>query len=223
MGITQDFFDSYAYDFDALYGAPQNILSSVINPLFRKSMKLRFEKTIEYTAPVDGKTILDIGCGPGHYAVALSKAGAKNLVGIDFAPEMIKIAKEKSQVTGVASVCTFLVTDIFEFQSDFKFDYAILMGFMDYISDPKKLIEKVITLTQNKIFFSFPADSGILAAQRKLRYKKRCPLFMYSREKLIDLFSQFDNAQYTIERISRDFFVTLSLKGDKFHEEHNFN
>jgi SAM-dependent methyltransferase len=100
MGITQDFFDSYAYDFDALYGAPQNILSSVINPLFRKSMKLRFEKTIEYSAPVDGKSILDIGCGPGHYAIALSKSGAKNVVGIDFAPEMIKIAKEKSQMAG---------------------------------------------------------------------------------------------------------------------------
>jgi hypothetical protein len=55
-------------------------------------------------------------------------------------------------------------------------------------------------------------EGGILAAQRKLRYQKRCPLYMYKEKDLIDLFSKFAPLDYKIEKISRDFFVTLFLR-----------
>ncbi len=214
MKDTKQFFDKYAYDFDALYRVPKNILNYIINPIFRKSMRLRFEKTMEYTYPIQGKTVFDIGCGPGHYAIALSKAGAEKVVGVDFAAEMISIAIRKSKTENVFHKCEFIVADVFNFHTNVKFNYSISMGFMDYISDPVKLINKVITLTEDKILLSFPREGGILAAQRKLRYKKRCPLYMYKEKDLIDLFSKFEPLDYKIEKISRDFFVTLFLKKD---------
>jgi len=212
MKDTKQFFDKYAYDFDALYGVPKNILNYIINPIFRKSMRLRFEKTMEYAYPIQGKTVFDIGCGPGHYAIALSKAGAKKVVGVDFAAEMINIAIQKSKTEDVSDKCEFIVADVFDFQTNDKFNYSISMGFMDYIADPVKLINKVITLTEDKILFSFPMEGGILAAQRKLRYKKRCSLYLYKEKDIIDLFSKFEPLDYKIEKISRDFFVTLFLK-----------
>jgi len=60
---------------------------------------------------------------------------------------------------------------------DEKFDYAIVMGFMDYIADPSALIGKVLRVCRGKAFFSFPADGGPLAWQRRLRYRNRCPLY----------------------------------------------
>ncbi len=42
---------------------------------------------------VTGKTILDIGCGPGVYTRPLKQMGAARVVGLDYAPEMIKQAQ----------------------------------------------------------------------------------------------------------------------------------
>jgi 2-polyprenyl-3-methyl-5-hydroxy-6-metoxy-1,4-benzoquinol methylase len=212
MKNTEEFFNKYAYDFDALYGVPNNLLNRIINPIFRKSMKLRFGKTMEFVDPIQDKTIFDIGCGPGHYTIALIKAGAKKVVGIDFAEEMINIAKQKALNENVAEKCEFIVSNVFKYQTDEKFDYSILMGFMDYIEDPVRLINRVISLTKDKILFSFPKDEGILAAQRKLRYRKRCPLFLYKEKDLINLFSRFEPLDYRIEKIKRDFFVTLFIE-----------
>ena len=213
MTDAKTFFNEYAYDFNAIYGAPAHIFSRVINPIFRKSMRIRFEKTMEAAYPIIGKSVLDIGCGPGHYSVALAQAGAKSVVGIDFAPEMIHIARKRSEDAGVAAKCTFLEKDLMEFIPSEKFSYSILMGFMDYIADPEDVIAKVIQMTDAKIMFSFPVAGGILAYQRKVRYRKRCPLFLYTQDDLSRLFSRFKQYPCNIEKISRDFFVTLTLSG----------
>ena len=84
------------------------------------------------------------------------------------------------------------------------------MGFMDYMPDPEKVVAKVLSLTKDKAFFSFPVAGGLLGWQRSMRYKKRCDLFLYTEERLKQIFSQFPEATATIEPISRDFFVTLT-------------
>ena len=90
-----------------------------------------------------------------------------------------------------------------------QFDYSIAMGFLEYIEEPKKVIEKVLSITKLKAFFSFPVDAGMLAWQRKLRYKKKCDLLMYNIEQLDNLFKGMNHQEIKIEKISRDFFVTI--------------
>ncbi len=94
---TQTFFHQYANDFDAIYGNQNGMVDSVINKLFRKSMRLRYEKSIEGCEPVQGKSVLDIGCGPGHYSITLAQRGASRVVGIDFAEGMLKLATEHAR------------------------------------------------------------------------------------------------------------------------------
>jgi hypothetical protein len=74
-------------------------------------------------------------------------------------------------------------------------------------------VEKVLSMTRRKAFFSFPVAGGILGWQRELRYRKRCDLFLYTRTQLEKLFASFPNVRATIEPISRDFFVTLHVDG----------
>lgn len=59
---TSEFFNSYAHDFNAIYGN-NTFLNKLINKYFKKSMKLRYLKTIEGCHPLHGKRVIDIGCG----------------------------------------------------------------------------------------------------------------------------------------------------------------
>jgi 2-polyprenyl-3-methyl-5-hydroxy-6-metoxy-1,4-benzoquinol methylase len=207
---TQAFFHQYANDFDAIYGNQNGPFNSIINRLFRKSMRLRFEKSIAGCNPIEGKSVLDVGCGPGHYSITLAERGAARIVGIDFAEGMLQLATEHAKKVGVGERCKFMVADFYTYSSQQLFDYVIVMGFMDYMPDAEKVVAKVLSLTSDKAFFSFPVAGGLLGWQRAMRYKKRCDLFLYTEEQLRQIFSRFPEATATIEPASRDYFVTLA-------------
>jgi 2-polyprenyl-3-methyl-5-hydroxy-6-metoxy-1,4-benzoquinol methylase len=86
---VSDFFDRYACDFNAIYNRDATLLNRLISTLFRRSMKLRYTKTVEGCFPVEGKSVIDIGCGPGHYGITLAKMGAK----------YVKLGKAKCQAS----------------------------------------------------------------------------------------------------------------------------
>ncbi|MBX6315436.1 MAG: methyltransferase domain-containing protein [Isosphaeraceae bacterium] len=208
---TKEFFHGYAGGFNSIYSNKNTPINTLINTLFRKSMRLRFEKTLAGCDPIQGKTVLDIGCGPGHYSVELARRGAERVVGVDFAEGMIAIAQQQAEAAGVTDRCEFSVRDFHTFPADQPFDYTIVMGFMDYVADAVDLVEKVLRLTRGKAFFSFPRSGGLLAWQRQLRYKSRCELYLYSRDKVESIFANFPEVRTTIEPIARDFFVTATM------------
>ncbi len=204
------FFDKYSIDFDSIYGDNSNLFNNFINNYFRKAMKLRFIKTLEGCFPVEGKTIIDIGCGAGQYVIALAKRGAEHVYGVDFAQGMIDLAKKNAEQAGVSNKCEFDLVNFITDPVKPAFDYAILMGFMDYIQEPKAVIEKVLPITKSKVFLSFPVRGDILTWQRKLRYLNRCNLFFYDKKQIYSIFKGLAYKDLTIEKIDRDFFVTVT-------------
>lgn len=204
-----EFFDSYSGRFNAIYGNKDSLFSGPVNRLFRKSMRLRFENTMRGCQPVEGKSVVDIGCGPGHYSVRLAEMGARLTLGLDFAPGMIELANENAARAGVTSRCQFVYGDFLSYPFNTTFDFAVVMGFMDYVEQPARVIERVLSLTKDKAFFSFPVDGGILAWQRRQRYKNRCKLFLYTAEQLKKIFEETKCHRFEIQKISRDFFVTV--------------
>lgn len=206
---AKTFFDGYATGFDAIYGTRHSFFENVINKLFRKSMRMRLNKVMDNCFPIESKSILDVGCGPGLYCVTLAKHGASRVVGVDFADEMIAVARNKAAEFEVEENCVFHVMDAMKYSSENKFDYTIVMGVMDYIEDAEAFIKHLLPLTQDKIMLSFPVDDGLMAAQRKYRYKKRCPLYMYKESTLQALLNSVAKGRFRIERIARDFFVTI--------------
>lgn len=205
---TSRFFDRYATGFDAIYGNQNNLFNRFVNRWFRQSMQTRFRLTIEGCEPVAGCSVLDVGCGPGHYAIELARRGAAYVAGIDFADGMLALARARSRNEGVGDTCRFESADFLNWNSNEKFDYVILMGFMDYVREPVEVIMKALSLTRRKAFFSFPLSTGVLAWQRRLRYRSRCELHMYTPEQITSLFGRMTKTRFQIERISRDLFVT---------------
>jgi len=206
---TADFFDSYAYDFSAIYGGGTGFLHRLVSRHFRKSMMLRYSKTLEGCDPIEGRTVIDIGCGPGHYGIALAKKGAGHVLGIDFAQQMIWLARDNAAAAGVGDVCEFVCDDFMTYPINQQFDYSVVMGFMDYVTHPAEIVARALAVTKSKAFFSFPAEGGLLAWQRKLRYRRRCDLYMYRGEQLERLFAATEPARVRIEKIERDYFVTV--------------
>jgi 2-polyprenyl-3-methyl-5-hydroxy-6-metoxy-1,4-benzoquinol methylase len=209
-GRTAEFFDAYARDFNAIYGNDNTPVNAVVNKLFRKSMVMRYDQTLAGCAPIEGKSVIDIGCGPGHYGVELARRGAARVLGVDFAPGMIDLARARAERAGVSDRCSFVLGDFLASSGDEKFDYAIVMGFMDYIADPADLVRKVLGVCRGKAFFSFPASGGLLAWQRQLRYKSRCPLYLYTEPQIRALVSGSGAKASSIVPIARDYFVTLT-------------
>ena len=210
MKENKSFWNRYASDFDSIYGTKNSWFNNIINKLFRKTMKIRFEKTLQIV-PKEEVSVIDIGCGPGHYCFSLAKVGVRNIKGIDFSETMISLAKGHAEELGLKNIIDFEVVNFLEFEPQKKFDYSIMMGFIEYFKNPELVLEKALSITNHKILISFPAAGGFLAFQRKLRYKSRCYLRLYSYEDIKRLLNSLNIKSYSIEKIRRDFFVTIDL------------
>ncbi|MFH0979556.1 MAG: class I SAM-dependent methyltransferase [Candidatus Roizmanbacteria bacterium] len=207
MKKTAEFFSHYAQGFNNHYNEP-----NLIDKLFRKSMYMRFEKALKVCQPIEGKKILDVGCGTGIYDFELAKRGANFILGVDFADGMIKFAQEKSRQLGLEDKCNFVRADFFSppLPNEQIFDYAIATGVMDYIENQKEFIDNVLKVTKTTAFFSFPKDGGLLALQRKIRYKLKCPLFLYTNNQVNNLFKDIKGTSVIIEDIGREILVTVN-------------
>jgi 2-polyprenyl-3-methyl-5-hydroxy-6-metoxy-1,4-benzoquinol methylase len=210
MKAKKMFWDSYASDFDAIYGTKNSVFNNIINKLFRESIKIRFEKTI-FAIPEDNVSVIDIGCGPGHYCFSLAQNGHREILGIDFSEKMIQLAKYHAKELGIEKKIMFEFVNFLEFEPKRKFDYSIMMGFIEYFEHPELIIKKALAITNRTILVSFPVSGGLLAFQRKLRYKSRCFLRLYSYDDIKSLMENLNIRSYTIEKIQRDFFATINL------------
>src|SRR4030042_589240 len=71
-------------------------------PFGSYAYKLESELIFRSLGDVKGKKILDLGCGTGNYAIAIAKKGG-TATGIDSSEEMILLAKEKAESSGVSA------------------------------------------------------------------------------------------------------------------------
>lgn len=82
---------------------------------------------------VTGKSILDIGCGPGVLAKPLAGAGC-DFFGIDIAPEMIAVCKADDSLRSFSFEATDPV-GFLERNPEMTFDAVTCMGLFEYLTD----------------------------------------------------------------------------------------
>jgi hypothetical protein len=79
---------------------------------------------------------------------------------------------------------------------------------MDYIEDPATFINSVFAVCNKVSIFSFPSDKGFLAWQRKMRYKSRCYLRLYSQKELEVIFKDAGQ-NFVIKQLGRDYLIVV--------------
>ena len=111
--------------------------------------EVKFVDSLIKKSKVNGKDLLEMGCGTGSHAVILKKKGY-NVTGVDINKEMLKIARKKVKVK-------FVQGDMRTFHLKNKFNIVLcLFSTMHYNLDYKQL-EKTI-----KNYYRHLKEDGIL-------------------------------------------------------------
>lgn len=209
MSSDKEYWDDVAQEFDSFYREEKAALKRAIDKIFRKAMTTRFYLTMEECKNVEGKKILDVGCGSGRMSVELAKRGAK-LTGIDFSQKMIDMAKAMAEKEGVSSNCKFIRDDFATHVFKEKFDISIAMGFFDYKKDATFYVKKLKALTKEKSLMSFPAKFAFQVPLRIIWLRSRnCPVYFYTKNELKRLFAPHFS-HYKIKNISAVYFCVAS-------------
>ncbi len=82
---------------------------------------------------LNGKTLLDLGCGTGRLTFVFAKK-CKKVVGVDFATEMIKQAKLYKNKNAAVNT-EFYVSELQKYKTEEKFDIIYLGGVLMCIND----------------------------------------------------------------------------------------
>lgn len=128
---------------------PEEYDSWFTTPFGAYADKLERELVFRFLGEVRGKRILDVGCGTGNYAIALSKMGAR-VVGIDASKEMIEYAKKKAKKEGVQ--VKFLIGEAESLPfGDSSFDILLSVTACEFLRDMRKVAREMRRVAKEKI------------------------------------------------------------------------
>lgn len=205
---AQKYFDKVPEQWDALY-VHENRLKYGINKWLRKGLFARHKLTFENCGDLNGAKVLDIGCGTARFSIECAKRGADRVVGIDFAPSMIKFSQRIAEQMEVAEKCQFICDDFLSHQFDEQFDVVLALGVFDYIKEPEPLFTKIASMKPRKFLASFPKFTPVWGIQRHIRYYwiRKCPIYNYTKKQLEHLCQDAPFAKYEIIEGAKGFFV----------------
>ena len=104
---------------------------------------------------LQGAQVLDVGCGAGLLSEALAGEGAE-VVALDLAPELIKVAKLHGLETGVSVDYRVQPVELLAAQVPATFDAITCMEMLEHVPDPAGIITACATLLKpgGKLFVS---------------------------------------------------------------------
>lgn len=112
---------------------------------------------LESDTNLEGKSILDAGCGSGHRIINVAEFFKNcNFLGIDITEESLKIANELKKNKRLQNI-RFLRHNIMENVEELgKFDLVVCMGVLHHLSNPTLGLQKLITtLKSDGIIFLY--------------------------------------------------------------------
>jgi tRNA (mo5U34)-methyltransferase len=117
-------------DLGGVWTAPDHFLGNY--PHFK------FER-FAHALPADltGKTVLDIGCNAGFYAMEMAKRGAERVVGIDSDPRYLAQARLAADALGFGERVELRQLDVYDVGAlGERFDVVIFMGVLYHLRHP---------------------------------------------------------------------------------------
>ncbi len=134
----------------------------------------RFSKEYRFRVlgSLDGKAVLDVGCGEGTNAMNFAKLGA-HVTGIDISPKAIELAGRRAEVNGVATRSTFLCSpletaELAEGSFDIIWGDAILHHLID---DLDGVLSKLVRWAKPGALVMFAEPVNFSPTLRRLRMR----------------------------------------------------
>jgi ubiquinone/menaquinone biosynthesis C-methylase UbiE len=207
------YFDKAAPVFDTFYDYKRSAFMQWVDRKFRSDVFERYRLTFEDLQPLADKSVLDIGCGSGPYLVEAMRLGSRKVVGLDMAPGMIDLARQRADVAGVIDKCEFVLGMFPENCPTEMFDYTIIMGVMDYVAKPLPFLSALARRIRSRAVLSFPSKHWFRTPLRRARYwLKRCPVYFYEPLQIEELAKTAGFSKVKVQKMpgaGMDYFVTL--------------
>jgi ubiquinone/menaquinone biosynthesis C-methylase UbiE len=116
-----------------------------------------------FLAPLEGRTILDVGTGTGRAAIALARRGAI-VTGVDASAEMLTVAERRAADTGAR--VTFVRGDAHELRFDAgSFDAVVCLRVLMHTPDWRQSLAELCRVAGRRVVFDYPALSSAAAIQ----------------------------------------------------------
>lgn len=205
---VQRYFERTAEQFDSIYTGRKSAFSRLLDHWLRWDMQARMKLTLQACRPIEGKTVLDAGCGTGRFCFPLAQSGASRVVGVDFAPAMIERARSAARKLKLEDRCDFICADLMQWNTEEAFDYVIAVGLFDYVREDRHLLIKLRRLTRGKAIMTFPRADTWRVPVRRLRLAiLGCPVFFYSEKRIRDHLMIAGFMPQCVLRVGKLYFV----------------
>lgn len=89
---------------------------------------------------IQGKTVIDFGCGRGGPAIEMAERGAAEVIGLDIQERLLEICRQKATVRGVSDRCQFSAS------TAKKADILISKDAFEHFADPAAILQIMATL-----------------------------------------------------------------------------
>ncbi|MBU1084263.1 MAG: class I SAM-dependent methyltransferase [Candidatus Omnitrophota bacterium] len=185
MVKAREYFEKEYQDFNSSYKQPGELKDVIRRLSFRfnkKALDGRLNALLDLAGEnVKGKSMLDVGCGPGFYSIELAKKGAK-VTGLDYSKGMIDAARRNAAEAGVG--VDFKHGDYLEEEGHPAFDCVFATGVIEYV-DPREqrnFIRKMADASKDAVIVSFPKKYILHAFARNiwLRIFKKLKISFFS-------------------------------------------
>ncbi|MBV8476086.1 MAG: methyltransferase domain-containing protein [Acidobacteria bacterium] len=179
-----EYWSRIAPDFDAIYTGNKNPVSRALDRWLRKDIYERYAWVMRKAEEIKPASVCDVGCGSGRFVASLAKRGAR-VTGVDFAPDMLKLARQLTTSEGVSDRCEFVLSDILDWKTSDRFDMVIAIGFWDYVRDPIPRLEVIRNLTKRSFLSAWPRAGTVRMRIRNVRLKMAgCPVYFFHRNQI---------------------------------------
>ncbi|OGV96276.1 hypothetical protein A2W24_04015 [Microgenomates group bacterium RBG_16_45_19] len=210
---VQRYFQKTSQNFDAIYASEKSLYQRLADLLFHGVIEQRFKAAFAELGDLRGKTLLDVGCGSGRYMLEAARRGANRVVGLDFSQNMLDLAQRHLKHEGYDKSSQLINRDFLEFQDQNRYNFALAIGFFDYVAKPENYLIKMRQLTTEKIIASFPKKWTFRTLIRWVRLSVAgCPVYFYDRKRLTKLFKDTGLDSYEIINLSRDYLVVIRME-----------
>jgi SAM-dependent methyltransferase len=88
----------------------------------------------EFLARIEGKVVIDFGCGEGTEAVEMALRGAGRVIGVDIRQDALRVARQKAAAAGVEKACCFATS------SQEAADVIVSVDAFEHYQDPPSIL-----------------------------------------------------------------------------------
>jgi 2-polyprenyl-3-methyl-5-hydroxy-6-metoxy-1,4-benzoquinol methylase len=140
---------------------------------------------------LQGKSVIDVGCGDGTYTSGLFDGGAASVLGVEPGAEAVEVARRKNAVAGGKGP-EFQVCNAYDLASLGRtFDVAVVRGVIHHIPDPLRGIRQICKVAKDILVIEPNGYNPVLKIiERVSPYHREHQELSYTRATLANWFEE---------------------------------